>query len=163
MTLFSEGYNSKFNKEVKESHPSAGILLCHVRDEIVMAEERVTKMIACVKKPAQRTTYRNLAVQRLALKKNYIRDRAAEDPDAITNFLSNIGYNVASAMMAGRVDEYEEARGKTSLEADDNNDVSTWVPNNLETSELEELECDDIYSDREIGVLLQNLCSYSRY
>ena len=60
-----------------------------------------------------------------------------------------MGHNVASATMSGRIDEYEESRGKDACEADEN-DVSGWVPS-FENSVLEELECDDPYSARKVG------------
>ena len=51
--------------------------------------------------------------------------------------------------MAGRVDDYEESLTNQPSESDENN-VSNWLPN-LENSTLEELECDDPYSQRIIG------------
>ena len=45
-------------------------MMCHIREEIVFAEERVTKMIAGVKKPAQRKVLKDLALTRLKLKKD---------------------------------------------------------------------------------------------
>ena len=36
-----EGYNSRINKELKETHPSPGVLLCHVRAQIILAEEKL--------------------------------------------------------------------------------------------------------------------------
>ena len=36
-----EGYNSKFNKELKETHPSLGILLCHINSQILLSEEKI--------------------------------------------------------------------------------------------------------------------------
>ena len=56
-----EGYNSKLNKELKETHPSPGVLLCHVRAQIVLAEEKFVAIKAGLKKPAQRIAYKNLA------------------------------------------------------------------------------------------------------
>ena len=56
-----EGYNSKFNKELKETHPSAGILLCSIRSQIILAEEKLVRIIAAVPKPTQRIGYKNLA------------------------------------------------------------------------------------------------------
>ena len=104
-----EGYNSKFNKELKDTHPSAGILLCHIKAQITLAEERVVRVTAAVPKPAQRITYNNLAKKRLRLKKNYISDKNRGVATAIEDFLSNIGHSVASATMAGRVNDYEES------------------------------------------------------
>ena len=42
-----EGYNSKFNKELKETHPSPGILLCHITEQITLAEEKLKKNENC--------------------------------------------------------------------------------------------------------------------
>ena len=36
-----EGYNSKFNKELKETHPSPGILLCHINSQILLSKEKI--------------------------------------------------------------------------------------------------------------------------
>ena len=85
-----EGYNSKFNKEVKESHPAVGIFMCHIKGEVAMAEDRVAKMMAGVKKPAQRTLYKELAKKRLQLTKNYLEDKVDGDRYAMGRFLSNI-------------------------------------------------------------------------
>ena len=59
-----EGYNSKLNKELKETHPSPGVLLCHVKSQITLAEEKFVRIKAGLKKPAQRKTYRDLAQKR---------------------------------------------------------------------------------------------------
>ena len=144
-----EGYNSKFNKELKETHPSPGILLCHVKDQITLAEEKVVRVKAAVPKPAQRKTYKNLAKTRLRLKKNYLDGKERGEKSAVSDFLCSMGHNVKSATMTGRVDEYEESHSKDSCEADEN-DVSSWVPS-FENSVLEELQCEDPYSERRIG------------
>ena len=34
-----EGYNSKFNKELNVTHPSPGVLLCHVKSQITLSED----------------------------------------------------------------------------------------------------------------------------
>ena len=104
---------------------------------------------AAVPKPAQRIKYKNMAIGRLRLKKNYLEDKSRGETNTIGHFLSNMGHNVANAVMSGRIDNYEESRSKDAGEADDN-DVSNWVPE-LENSVLEELECSDPYSHRKIG------------
>ena len=53
-------------------------------------------------------------------------------------------------MMSGRVTDYQESRSKGGEEADDNN-VSNWVPE-IEDSVLEDLECEDPYAHRKVGV-----------
>jgi hypothetical protein len=63
-----------------------------------------------LKKPAQRKTYRVLADRRLSMKKQYLVGKEMGDSDAIDKFLSNMGHNVMSATMAGRVTEYEETQ-----------------------------------------------------
>ena len=85
-----EGYNSKFNKELTETHPSAGILLGYIKDHITLAEEKVVKVKAAVPKPAQRKTYKNLAKSRLRLKKNYVLGKQNGEESAISDFLSSM-------------------------------------------------------------------------
>ena len=61
-----------------------------------------------------------------------------------------MGHNVVSATMSGRIDQYEEARGQHALDNNDDNDVSSWIPED-ENYILEQLHCEDPYSDRRIG------------
>ena len=49
------------NKELRESHPSIGLFQCYIRGEIVMAEERVTRLLAGMKKPAQKRQHKESA------------------------------------------------------------------------------------------------------
>ena len=146
-----EGYNSKFNKELKETHPSPGILLCHVKDQIILAEEKMVRVAAAVPKPAQRRAYKNLAKTRLRLKKNYLLARQNEEKDAISIFLRSMGHNVMSATMSGRNNEYEESQSQKAWDDNVDRRVSNWVPSN-EDSVLEELSCEDNFNNRKIGV-----------
>ena len=75
-----------------------------------MSEERITRILAGVKKTAQRNGYRESDSVRLKLKKNYDEDKKDGDPTAMGRFLSNIGYNVSCAIMSGRTNQYEETR-----------------------------------------------------
>ena len=68
----------------------------------MLAEERVVKAIAAVAKPAQRTTYRDLARARHKLKENYVEFRENNEADAIENFLSAIGHNLVDRIYHGR-------------------------------------------------------------
>ena len=147
-----EGFNSKFNKELKETHPSPGILLCNIRGQIKLSEEKIIKQIAAVKKPAQRKTYRDLAKARITLKKNYLEDRENDDSEAIPNFLATIGHNVAKSVMQGRTDNYEETRRDSFVNENDDLDTSNWIATNNEDSVLEELNNPDTYENRQIGV-----------
>ena len=85
------------------------------------------------------------------LKQNYVEDKTNNEMNAIGTFLSNMGYNVTTATMAGRVNDYEETHSNASFVPNENPDISSWVPANIENSVLEELECEDVYTERVIG------------
>ena len=87
-----EGYNSKFNKELKETHPSPGILLCHIKARITLAEEKIVIVKSAVPKPVQRVTYKNLAMSRLRLKKNYFDSQKRGEQGAIGDFLNSMSF-----------------------------------------------------------------------
>ena len=74
---------------------------------MILAEEKLVKLVAGLPKPTQRSVYRKLGKVRLRLKKNYLLARANGEKNAIGDFLSSIGYNVSSSTMKGRTDEYE--------------------------------------------------------
>ena len=44
------------------------------------------------------------------MKKNYLEAKENNDDDAISDFLSSMGHNVALSVMQGRTDNYEETR-----------------------------------------------------
>ena len=111
-------------------------MLCHTRGQILLAEERVVKAIAAVAKPAQRTTYRDLARARHKLKEN---------------FLSAIGHNLVESTMAGRVNDYEESLAPGLNGDDEDHNVSNWVAKNNVTI-LEAFDNPDSYPQRKIGV-----------
>ena len=75
-----------------------------------MSEERITRILAGVKKAAQRKGYRESDSVRLKLKKNYDEDKKDGDPTAMGRSLSNMGYDVSCAIMSGRTNQYEETR-----------------------------------------------------
>ena len=115
-----------------------------------MAEDKLVKIVAGLPKPTQRREYRKLGKTRLRLKKNYLLAKANGEKNAIGDFLSSMGYNVASSTMKGRTDEYEVSRDKKLIENDDDHDSSNWIVEN-ENSVLEELENLDVYNQRNIG------------
>ena len=102
-----------------------------------MAEEKLVKIGAGLPKPTQRREYRKLGKTRLRLKKNYLLAKANGEKKAIGDFLSLMGYNVASSTMKGRTDENEVSRDKNLIEN--------------ENSILEELENIDVYNQRKIS------------
>ena len=117
-----------------------------------MAEEKLIKQKAAVKKPAQRRNYRTLAENRVDLKKNYVEARRNDDEDAISDFLASMGHNVASSMMQGRIDDYEETRRDSFVRESDDLDISNWMASRGDDSTLEELENPDFYENRRVGV-----------
>ena len=145
-----EGYNSKFNKELNDTHPSPGVLLCNLKSQMVLAEDKFVRILGGLKKPAQRKTYRVLADRRLSMKKQYLVAKEMGDSNAIDKFLSNMGHNVMSATMAGRVTEYEETQSQQTYESNEDPDVSNWIPTD-ENSILEDLENEDVYEHRNVG------------
>ena len=118
-------------------------------DQITLSEENLVKVKAAVSKPAQRRTYKKLATARLRLKKNYLLAKENGEDGIISDFLCSMGHNVVSAIMTGSTKDYEETRGQDTYESGDEKDVSGWVPAN---EKLEELYCDNPFSDRIIGV-----------
>ena len=130
----------------------SGILLSNIRGQIKLAEEKIIKQKAGVKKPAQRKTYKDLAKSRLNLKKNYLEARENNDSDAISDFLSSMGHNVASSLMQGRTDNYEETRRNSYVRDTDDLDTSSWIAKAHDESTLEELENPDTYPQRKVGV-----------
>ena len=145
-----EGYNSKFNKELNVTHPSPGVLLCHLRSQIVLAEDKLVRILGGLKKPAQRKAYKELAKRRLRLKKQYLEGKELGDEKAMDRFLSNMGHNVKSATMSGRVTDYEETTSQDTYGENENPDISTWIPRD-ENSILEDMENEDVYEHRNVG------------
>ena len=85
------------------------------------------------------------------MKKDYLESRRRNDEDAIGQYLSSMGHNVASALMAGRETDYEETLSNTASATDDDHETSSWVPD-FENSVLEVFENDNqAYAHRKIG------------
>ena len=66
-----KGFNSKMNRELKQIHPSPGILLCFLRDQIILNEVKMLESIAGEPKPRQQVKYRRNRKKRTNLKKNF--------------------------------------------------------------------------------------------
>ena len=126
-----EGYNAKTNRCLRQIHPSPGILLCHVRSEIKLAEQTAAQARNGIEKPRGQTKYRTKAETRLAMKKEYLKEKQNGTAD-IGEFLSNMGHNIMASMLCGKTNELKKtANPRESLIFENdgrNHDVSTWVP-----------------------------------
>ena len=63
-----------------------------------------------------------------------------------------MGHNVASSMMQGRIDDYEETRRDSFVRESDDLDISNWIASRGDDSTLGELENPDVYENRRVGV-----------
>ena len=72
------------------------------------------------------------------------------DLDSISSFLSNMGHNVMSATMVGRVSDYEETQSQQTYGTEEDPDISNWIPVD-ENSILEDLVDEDVYEHRNVG------------
>ena len=97
-----EGYNSKTNGRLGQSHPSAGIQLTNVVREVREAESLLRKIRIGIPKTAKRKTYKMLATRRLNMKKTNIEDskgRGDSKKEAIKRFLTNMGHNISKSVL----------------------------------------------------------------
>ena len=118
-------------------------MLCNIRGQIILSEEKIIKQISAVKKPAQWKTYKDLAKARITLKTNYLEAKQNDDSEAIPNFLATIGHNVVKSIMQSRTDNYEETRRESYVNSINDLDTSNWIATNNEDSVLEELHNPD--------------------
>ena len=75
-----EGYNSKFNKKLNDTHLSPGVLLCFLKSQMVLAEDEFVRIIGGLKKPAQRKTYRRKNISKTSLLCSYSIYLSRNDP-----------------------------------------------------------------------------------
>ena len=83
-----EGYNARTNRALKQNHPSPGILLCHIRNEIKLAEQKLAQARVGIEKPRKQPKTMTQEKRRLQLKKIFEVEREL-DP-----FLSGMGHSV---------------------------------------------------------------------
>ena len=147
-----EGYNARTNRVLRQTHPSPGILLCHVKAELKLAEQLVAQARVGIEKPRAQPKYKTLAKRRLQMKKMYLEEKRKGNAD-IGSFLANMGHNIMASLFCGKSNEVKKTvNPRTSLiyESGSNHDVSTWVPElELELSTLEQDE--NPFSERRIG------------
>ena len=126
-----EGYNARTNRILRQTHPSPGILLCHVYSEIKIAEQTRTQARFGIEKPRAQPKYLRRAKERLRIKKAYLEEKH-EGRENITEFLTAMGYNVMASMLVGKSNEVKKTadpRESLIFEQDGRNfDTSTWVP-----------------------------------
>ena len=104
-----EGYNSRTNKTIKQTHPSPGILLCHIRNEIKLAEQTARQARIGIEKPRAQPLYKKLAERRLKIKKVY-QDEKKRGVEDLSEFLANIGHNIMSSISCGKTHEKKRRR-----------------------------------------------------
>ena len=153
LNVFISGYNSRTNRTLRHTHPSPGILLCHVYSEIKLAEQTVIQARYGIEKPRAQVKYLKMAKQRLKVKKEYLADKRKGKED-IGEFLSVMGHNLASSTDVGKINEVKHTKNlRTSLIHEDDErsfNVSTWVP--ILEKDLSVLENDtNPYTDRVVG------------
>ena len=119
--------------------------MCHIRSQIVLSKDKFIRILGRINKPAQRKTYRELAKRRLAMKKQYLKNKEMGDVNALEKFLSNMEHNVKTASQTGKVTEYQETRGQEVYGEDEDPDICNLIPMD-ENSMLEDLPNDDFLS-----------------
>ena len=149
-----EGFNSKMNKELKQHHPSPGILLCFIQKQIILAQHKLSEAKVGEAKPRQLKTHKTMAKKRNDLKTNYEKAkkmRGVDMNELVGEYLSIMGHNVISATMVGRLTDLTDSQDPNNIiENDEENDTSTWQIH--ENSILDEMfECENPYIGRKVG------------
>ena len=154
-----EGYNSKMNKELKQQHPSPGILLCFLRKQIILAEYNTAESKLGDPGPRRLKTQKTMATKRTNIKTNYENARGmngADRQELVSEFLSHMGHNVVSSTLVGRNTDLRDSQDPNNVIEDEfDNDVSSWQAQ--EKSVLHDMEeGDNPYSGRRVGISKKN-------
>ena len=150
-----EGYNSRMNKELKQIHPSPGILLSFIRKQIILSQHRIAESKVAKPKPRKLKKHKTMADTRSDLKVNYQKARKMRNvnvAELVGEYLSIMGHNVISATMVGRLTDVQESQSTSDPnENEDENNVSSWLIH--ENSVLDDVfECENPYIGRKVGV-----------
>ena len=124
-----EGFNSKMNKELKQVHPSPGILLCFLREQIILAEHKMCEAVIGVPKPRQQLKHKQKQLKRLNLKKNYEKAKGMRNVDItklVGEYLSVMGHNVISSTLVGRKTDLRDSQDPNNIIEEEPNDASFW-------------------------------------
>ena len=149
-----EGFNSKINRELKQVHPSPGILLCFIRKQIILAEHKMCEAIIGEPKPRQQLKQRQNKKKHTNLKKNFEKAKKLKNVDItkiVGEYLSVMGHNVISSTLVGRSTDLSNSQDPNHIIDDESNDASFWQVLD-ETLEEEMDEGDNPYAGRKVGV-----------
>ena len=154
-----EGYNSKMNKELKQHHPSPGILLSFLRKQITLAEHKTAEAKVAESRPRKIMKHQTMSKRRHNLKSNYEKAKKMRNVnihELVGEYLSIMGHNVISATMVGRLTDLSNSQDPNNvIENEESNDVSTWQVH--ENSVLDEIfECENPYQGRKVGISRKN-------
>ena len=145
----NEGYNSKMNRELKQSHPSAGILLSYIRRQILLNHHKIAEA-KVAEKPRKLVKHKVMAQKRFDLKESYEKAKQMNNvnkSELIGEYLSIMGHNIISSTMIGRLTDLAESQGSNINDNDDNeneNDTSSWQV--LENSLMDDMfSCENPY------------------
>ena len=155
-----EGYNSKMNRELKQQHPSPGILLCFLKQQITSAEYKIAEAKTVIAGPRQLVKHRKQADKRMELKINFQNAKKMDGADIkelVGEFMSIMGHNVITSTMIGRSTDLTESQDPNNIvEVDDDTDVNTSSWQAVEKSATEDLELgENPFKDRRVGVSKQ--------
>ena len=151
-----EGFNSKMNKELKQTHPSPGILLSFIRKQILLSHHKIAES-KVAEKPRKMNKHKKMAHKRFDLKKSYENAKIAKNVNIkqlVGEYLSIMGHNIVSSTMIGRLTDIQYSQAHTD---DDNDqevgetDVSSWqIHENTIVDEM--FECENPYIGRKVGI-----------
>ena len=145
------------NKELKQKHPSPGILLCFLKNRISGAEYKIAESKTATAGPRQLVKHRTQADKRKELKSNFAKDKTmagADIKELVGEFLSIMGHNVITSTMIGRKTDVQESQDPHNIVGEDDDDVNT---SNWQISEeppaLVELNLgENPYFERRVGI-----------
>ena len=149
-----EGFNSKMSKELRQVHPSPGILLCFLQKQIILAEFKSIEARVGELGPRQLKKHKRQAGKRLQLKRNFEtakRLRGADIKSLVGEYLSIMGYNVVSSTMYDRTTDIPISSNRENIiEVGDVNTSNWQVEDDTIDEEIE--QGDNPYSGRQVGI-----------
>ena len=150
-----EGMNSRINKELKQTSPSPGLLLCFIFKQLKMAETQAAEAAVGCPIPRQKRITKLITARRYRIKTNYERQRkmpGASQYNLLKEYMSDMAQNVTCATLKGNANDAKVAQGNAPLiEEEGEGDTSTWNQHDLTTPDVIETE-DDPFKGRKIGI-----------
>ena len=126
-----EGMNSRINKELKQTNPSPGILLCFIYKQLRCAETQRAEASVGQTKPRQKLKIKKIAQRRYTLKVQYKFERklpGADQGQLLQSYLSDMSQNVTSATLKG-LKKYDTKKSQSkvqTIEQEGEGNISTW-------------------------------------